>query len=143
MYTDEVHRHGLSYTTFSISDLNISEPTLTDTNDLSLTVTTSVKNIGSVVGSEVVQVYVSLPPIGVTTPQLQLRGFAKVHDLKPGETRAASVKLDRLACAFWEERLGRWEARKGVYGVHVGRSSYELPLKGEFELKKTLSWTGV
>ena len=100
-------------------------------------------NTGKCTGSEVVQVYVSLPPVGVTTPHLQLRGFAKVRDLKPAETRAASVKLDRLACAFWEERSERWEARKGVYGVHVGRSSYELPLKGEFELKKTLCWTGV
>ncbi|KZV61870.1 glycoside hydrolase family 3 protein [Peniophora sp. CONT] len=134
--------HGLSYTTFAISDLKISEPIVTD-NDLSLEVSATVKNTGSVSGSEVVQVYVSLPNVRVTTPKLQLRGFAKVRDLAPGEARMATVKLERLACAFWEERSGRWEARKGTYGVYVGSSSYELPLEGEFELKRTLSWNGV
>lgn len=132
----------MSYTTFDISDLKISEPNLAE-NDLSLEVSATVKNTGTLTGSEVVQVYVSLPNVGVTTPKLQLRGFTKVRDLAPGEARVARVKLERLACAFWEERSGRWEARKGTYGVRVGRSSHELPLEGEFELKKTLSWTGV
>ena len=51
---------GLSYTTFSYSDLKLSSPSYT-AGDVSLSATLTVANAGSVVGSEVVQLYITLP----------------------------------------------------------------------------------
>jgi beta-glucosidase len=143
MLTFNRRRHGLSYTTFQLSNLAISEPKYQD-SEISIELTVSVRNTGPVPGSEVVQVYISLPSsIGVSTPRLQLRGFTKVHGLAPEESKVARVVLDRCAVGFWDEITEKWHAKEGVYGVFAGRSSVDLPLEGKFELKRALSWTGV
>ncbi|KAI0262966.1 glycoside hydrolase family 3 protein [Gloeopeniophorella convolvens] len=134
--------HGLSYTSFEFSDLVVSDPS---TNDESFTVDVSVtvKNTGGLVGSEVVQLYVSYPDVGVTTPALQLRGFAKARDLRPGEARTVNIKLDRYAVSFWDTQKRAWAVRKGAYGVFVGHSSNDLPLEGKIDVAKTFRWVGV
>jgi beta-glucosidase len=108
-----------------------------------------VTNTGKVPGSEVVQVYVTLPEGGPTTPKYQLRAFKKVRDLKPGDTREVEVKLDKYAVSFWDingaggARTGVWRARGGVYGIAVGSSSVHHQLSGEFELKDEFVWVGL
>jgi len=134
--------HGLSYTTFDLSDLVVSEPKLSD-EDLTVKVSVAVRNTGPVVGTEVIQVYVGLPDIGIATPKLQLRGFSKAHNIATGEARHVSITLDKYACAFWDERTSRWRSRAGTYSLFVGRSSYDLPLESKFELKRDYAWAGL
>ena len=135
-------RHGLSYTTFKFSDLVISGPSSHDSN-LSLNVTVNVTNTGSLKGSEVVQVYITLPDIGLTTPQLQLRGFAKAKDLKPGSSEKVTITLDKYAVSYWDERGTAWRAKDGKYEVLVGQSSDNISLRGEFHLDKEFEWNGL
>ncbi|KAI0315538.1 glycoside hydrolase family 3 protein [Amylostereum chailletii] len=134
--------HGLSYTTFEFSDLSVSTPTSFDEH-LSLEATVTVTNTGPVLGSEVVQLYISYPDIGVTTPRLQLRGFTKAHDLAPGSSATLTIALDKYAVSFWDERWGTWSVRAGRYRVLVGRSSHDLPLEAEFEVESGFAWSGV
>ncbi|KAI0781293.1 glycoside hydrolase family 3 protein [Trametes elegans] len=136
--------HGLSYTTFTFSSLKItSTKAADDANNFSTHVSLDVTNTGDRAGSEVVQVYVALPDIGLTTPALQLRGFAKAKDLKPGETRRVTVDLDKYAVAFWDARGHQWKAAPGTYGVHVGKSSEDIVLNGHLALESGFTWVGL
>ena len=112
-------------------------------SDFELDVTVTVKNTGFIAGSEVVQVYVSLPDIGLATPKLQLRGFAKARDIAPGESKAVTVKLDKYAVSWWDAVGHQWKAVPGTYGVHVGKSSAAMELEGEFVLEKGFTWVGL
>ena len=133
--------HGLSYTTFAYSDLTLSEPTFAN-NDVSLTASVKVTNTGSVAGTEVVQVYVSLPTTSeLTHPPLMLKGFAKAT-IAPGQSSTVSVALDKYAVSFWEERIKTWVVEPGVYRVRVGGSSAPeaLTLVAEFKVVQRFEW---
>ena len=135
-------RHGLSYTTFSFSDLKLS-PGSSQGTQISLNVSVKVKNEGRVPGSEVVQLYVSLPEIGLTTPRLQLRGFTKAKNIAPGTSRTVTIGLDKYAVSYWDATRNVWKAKAGKYGVSIGRSSRDLVLQGEFELEEDFVWVGL
>lgn len=139
-----IYRFGLSYTTFSFSDLKVAPSAgLGAADDFAVQVEVTVTNTGSRMGSEVVQVYVALPDIGLTTPRLQLRAFAKVRDLAPGESKRVVVGLDKYAVSYWDTTGRQWKAPKGAYGVHVGRSSEDIVLEGEFAVEKEFTWVGL
>ena len=137
--------HGLSYTTFELSDLSLSDVKVAD-GDLSLSASVKVTNTGSVTGTEVVQLYISLPTTSeLTHPPLMLKAFAKVANLAPGRSEVAKLTLDKYAVSFWEERIGAWVVEPGVYRVRVGQSSAPdaLKLVAEFEIKKRFEWSGL
>lgn len=134
--------YGLSYTTFSFSDLTLSSPTQQGPN-FNLYVSVTVTNTGSIVGSEVVQVYISLPDFGLTTPRLQLRGFAKTHGIAPGQSKMVTVKLDKYAVSWWDTLGQQWKVVRGTYGVHVGKSSADIILQGEFAIQEGFVWVGL
>lgn len=133
-------RSGLSYTTFDISSLTIEKKNAA----FEYTVSVSVKNTGKRRGREVVQVYVQHPSTS-STPHvpMQLRGFAKTKDLKPGESVELSVALDRHAFSFWDEPANDWQIEKGEYTILVGPSSHVLPLEDKIAFKKSMHWTGL
>ncbi|KAF5386896.1 hypothetical protein D9615_002114 [Tricholomella constricta] len=135
---------GLSYTTFTLSNLKLSAPVVAN-NEFSLTASVSVTNTGTRVGSEVVQLYITLPATSdLTHPPLQLRAFAKAHDLQPGATERVELQLDKYAVSYWEERFGGvWMVEKGEYQVRVGASSEDLGLEETFVLEKGFEWTGI
>ncbi|KAI0373363.1 glycoside hydrolase family 3 protein [Pilatotrama ljubarskyi] len=136
---------GLSYTDFALSDLHLERSAggLVTADSFSVQVRARVTNTGSLTGSEVVQVYVSLPDIGLTTPRLQLRGFAKARDLQPGKSTEVTITLDKYAVSFWDTRGQQWKAIPGAYGVHVGRSSQDIVLQGEYTLEAGFTWIGL
>ncbi|KAJ7066458.1 glycoside hydrolase family 3 protein [Mycena amicta] len=135
---------GLSYTTFSFKTLSVSEPELLD-KGVRVRVSITLQNDGEVTGSEVAQIYVTFPGVGVpTTPEYQLKGFAKVKDVEPGATREAVVELDRNAFAFWDvSDAGAWKVVPGRYGISVGASANDIRLRGEVVLTEGLTWTGL
>jgi beta-glucosidase len=81
---------GLSYTTFSYSDLRLSQKTITGNDELSVSVT--VTNSGRRGGKEVVAVYVSDLVASLSPPGKRLKRFAKVY-LEPGQNRTLTFKL--------------------------------------------------
>jgi beta-glucosidase len=112
--------HGLSYTTFAYTDLEVS-------GGETITATFRVTNTGTVAGADVPQVYLTDAPDG---RRIRLLGFERV-DLKPGESRTVTVTVDpRLLARFdGKDGLGRWRINAGTYQVALGKSAGELVLK--------------
>lgn len=137
--------HGLSYTKFQYSDLSISEPTYAD-GDIHIAATLRLTNTGSVTGSEAVQLYVTLPAAAeYTHPPLQLKAFEKIKGLEAGASKEVTLKLDKYAVSYWDEKYSTWNVDKGIYTVRVGGSSAEesLVLSAQFEVPKSFTWNGL
>lgn len=124
--------HGLSYTSFSISNLRMSAKEMTE--DGKLTFTVSVKNTGSCRGAETVQLYIHDVKASVDRPVKELKGFKKVW-LAPGEQKDVDITVDSSALSFYDENAGAWKAEKGDFEALVGNASDNLTLKGRFTLK--------
>ena len=112
--------YGLSYTTFQVSNLRADKKEMTD--DGQLTVTADVKNVGSVAGAEVLQLYISDTQSSLPRPVKELKGFKKVY-LEPGETQQVSFIIDRSALSFYDEKTGAWTAEPGEFVAMVNNSS--------------------
>jgi len=82
--------HGLSYTTFQTSGLQVDKISIGLLENIHVTV--DVKNTGKLPGKETVLVYVNDVAASVTRPNKQLKAFKKV-DLQPGETQHLSFML--------------------------------------------------
>lgn len=116
--------HGLSYTSFTYSDMTVSKTAATP--DDTLTVSVKVKNSGSVEGQEVVQAYVSSPLADKSTrPAKQLKGFEKIS-LKAGETKTVTMELPIKDWYFWDEAAGKNIYDQGNWTVEIGSSSGDI-----------------
>src|SRR4029453_2042441 len=105
---------GLSYTTFELSQLEVTTSGSVSDGNLAATVTVLVTNNGQATGGEVVQVYVRDPESSVRRPVRELKGFAKV-ELQPGESQRVSVTLDQRAFSFWSILHHRWVVESGEF----------------------------
>jgi len=121
---------GLSYTTFSFSDLKFSAQEIS--KDRPITVSCKLTNTGDRQGDEVVQLYVRQDLTSRVRPVLSLRGFQRVS-LKPGESRELSFPLSYEDYKFWKD--GTWIFEPGELKVLVGSSSVDLFLKGSVQIK--------
>ncbi|MGI8580155.1 MAG: beta-glucosidase [Solirubrobacteraceae bacterium] len=112
---------GLSYSRFRYSALRLRGNTVAFT----------VRNVGRRAGSDVSQLYVSIPRprAGEVEPPHQLKAFQAVH-LRRGQARQLRLRLDSRSFAYWSTRAGRWSVARGCFGISVGRSSRDLPLRG-------------
>ncbi|KAJ7098171.1 glycoside hydrolase family 3 protein, partial [Mycena belliarum] len=133
---------GLSYTTFSFANLLVSDVRL-DEDGLNFSVCVTVQNDGPVAGSEVAQLYISHPEIGLITPVNQLKGFAKAKDVAPGTTRNLVMNLDKFTLAFWDSNRNAWVVAPGTYVINVGASSADFRLQGELKLTRGFIWKGL
>jgi len=107
---------GLSYTSFSYSDLRVSPATASGSGTVHVEVT--VKNGGGRAGKEVVQLYLNERFASVTPPLKRLKRFAKVL-LQPGESRQVSFELTSDDLSF----IGADNKRvvePGVFDVRIG-----------------------
>ena len=111
--------YGLSYTTFEVSNLRLSAPTVSRNG--SLTASVSVTNTGSRKGDEVVQLYIHDPVATISQPVRRLRGFERVT-LTPGETRRVTFTLDKSDFGFYDNR-GKLVVEPGQIDVYAGNSS--------------------
>lgn len=136
------YSHGLSYTTFGLSELHLSKPVVSS-QEFSIAVSVTITNTGKLAGSQVIQIYVTLPPSDVTHPPLQLKGFAKVYDLQPGNNELVEITLDKYAVSYWDDRWNAWVVGHGEYVVRVGTSSEDLPLQSRFVIAKGFEWQGL
>jgi beta-glucosidase len=142
---------GLSYTTFSMANINIAKTTASvparapaakpapggnpNLYNTLVRVSVDVTNTGKVDGAAVPQLYLALPPVdGITLSPLRvLRGFDKV-DLKPGQTETVTFDLMRRDVSYWDTEKQDWVIADGDVVVHVGFSSRDFKLEGSFSL---------
>ena len=120
--------YGLSYTTFEYSDVVVPHSSGIESDDLEIKCT--VKNTGSVPGTEIVQLYVS-PSSGQPLKPIQLKGFARVF-LQAGESKTLSFHVSPQQLAYYSD--GRWIVEPGDYEFKIGASSSDIRLKGICEL---------
>jgi beta-glucosidase len=111
--------HGLSYTTFALSDLKLGAARIAPGETLSVQVT--VTNTGARTGDEVVQLYVSDLAASVTRPVRQLRAFERVT-LEPGASKTLSFALGPPDLGLLDGRM-RWIVEPGAFEVTAGTSS--------------------
>lgn len=123
--------HGLSYTTFSYSNLKLSAKQISA--DGLLTVTVDVKNTGKVAGDEVVQLYIHDVSPSLKRPVKELRGFDRVS-LQPGETKTVTLKLPGSKLAFYDEKIHDFRVEPEMIDVLVGSSSADIRLKSQFRV---------
>lgn len=116
--------HGLSYTQYRYSNLQLAETTLA--RGQSAKVSVDVENVGERAGDEIVQVYVSDVVTSATWVNKALKGFARVH-LEPGEKRTVQVELPWEAFQIVDAE-GRYVVEPGEFEILVGPSSRDCDL---------------
>jgi beta-glucosidase len=119
--------HGLSYTTFAYSNLQVYPATIAAGDRVHVSLTVS--NTGAVAGKEVVELYLSMPTGGALPVRVQdLRGFTKVS-LAPGANTQVNFTLTQEEMQVFNPNgadyngSGTWQVLTGTYGVRVGTSS--------------------
>ena len=114
--------YGLSYTSFTYSDVKLSSNTLSKTGNITATVT--LKNSGSKDGSEVVQLYTRDMVGSITRPVKELKGFKKIF-LKAGESKTVSFSISAQDLKFYNSDL-KFVAEPGDFKVFIGGNSRDV-----------------
>ena len=120
--------YGLSYTTFSYKNLEVSPLVQKAQGDIAVTV--EVTNTGTRKGDEVVQLYMKDLVSSVTTYTTQLRGFERVN-LEPGETKKVTFTLHPDDLALLDKNMN-WTVEPGEFEILIGTSSEDIKLKQKF-----------
>lgn len=121
--------YGLSYANFEYFDLKIDKESETDYE-----VSFTIKNTSNIDAKEVAQVYVRDMVSMVERPFKELKGFTKV-DLKAGESKRVSIKLDYRSFAFYNVALDKWHVENGKFEILVGASSRDIRLKQRIDIE--------
>ena len=122
---------GLSYTKFAYEGVKLSAPAMHA--DGSVNVTVRVKNAGSRASDEVVQMYVQHLESAVTRPQMELKGFERVH-VEPGAVKDVTMMLRARDLAYWDTPHHVWRVEKERVRVLAGGSSDALPVHAEVQI---------
>lgn len=117
---------GLSYTTFAYSDLTVR-------GTEALAVSFTIRNTGKRAGTEITEVYASLPDAAGEPPR-RLIGWSRIQ-LAPGESKQVSIPVDRERLSIYDESSNRWKLVPGQYTIFAGSSSRELLLNRSLELR--------
>ncbi|CAH1208411.1 Thermostable beta-glucosidase B [Paenibacillus auburnensis] len=115
--------HGLSYTTFVYSDLEVKQ------RGTGVTVSLQLKNTGKRRGKEVVQLYVHDEECKWTRPEKELKAFAKI-ELDPGETQKLVFELEERDFSYYNTKYNRWAADTGFFQILLGSSSKDIRITG-------------
>jgi beta-glucosidase len=123
--------HGLSYTTFSYGDVQLSKTSISPTEVITATIT--VTNTGNYDGEETVQLYIQDVVASVTQPIKELKGFQKIILLR-GESKTVSFTINVNDLKFYDQNM-KWIAEPGMFRVYIGTNSNDLKM-ASFTLTK-------
>ena len=112
--------HGLSYTSFEYSNIQI--PSSSFTAGTPITVSVDVQNTGTLAGEEVVQLYLENNAVALWMPKKELKGFEKIA-LQAGETQTVTFTLTANELYYFNTENDSYEIAIGDYIAHVGGSS--------------------
>jgi beta-glucosidase len=121
--------YGLSYSTYSYSNLQVSPGAPGGKVRVIFTVT----NTGNRAGAEIAEVYAALPAAAAEPPK-RLVGWSKVK-LNPAESKEVVVEVDPMFLSIFNTDQNAWQLVPGEYTLLVGGSSQSLPLKQTVSLK--------
>jgi beta-glucosidase len=122
--------HGLSYTSFAYSDLEI-------TGGETITARFTVTNTGQRDGADVPQLYLTQAP---NEKRMRLLGFERV-ELSPGESREVTLTADPRLLAQFDGAANQWRITDGIHEVALGKSASDLVLTGSAKLTGRLFGT--
>ena len=117
--------YGMSYTTFSYSDLKLSSSSIKEGDNLE--VSFNITNTGKYDGAEIAQLYVRDVESTVFRPIKELQGFEKVF-IKKGETVNVTINLDSSAFVYYNTIIKNWHIESGEYEIMIGSSSRDIKL---------------
>jgi beta-glucosidase len=126
--------HGLSYTSFVINGLEVSDRVVPANGAVKISCT--VTNTGNFEGDEVVQLYVSDRYASMVRPNKELAGFKRLT-LKPGESCKVTFTLHASQLAFLDKKM-QWIVEAGEVDVFIGASANDMAVKGSFEISDTV-----
>jgi len=121
--------HGLSYTQFDYGNLKVDD---TVRSDGAVTISFTIKNVGSRRGDEVAQIYIRDSVSSVVRPVMQLVGFSRLT-LEIGEEKKVTCEVDMRQLAFHDLNMDQ-VVEPGVIELFVGASSQDIRLRGCFEI---------
>lgn len=124
--------YGLTYTTFTYSNLTTDKKEYGPTETISLTF--ELKNTGKTAAEEVVQVYVHRINPSVEWPHKELKAFVRVA-LNAGETKSVKLEVPVKNLMYWNEKKGAWDNDLCNIELLVGASAGDIKLKKEVVLK--------
>ena len=123
--------HGLSYTEFQYSNLQLSEKQIPANG--TVTISVDVQNTGKLAGDEVPQLYVHEVSPSVKRPAKELRGFTRIS-LKPGEQRSITFTLPAEKLAFWDTTKHAFFVKPGAFDIMVGASSADIRQNAQLQV---------
>lgn len=123
--------HGLSYTSFLYSNLQVTAPA--GAAGGVVTVSVNVKNAGARKGDEVVQIYAHYPASSLPRPSKQLVAFQRIT-LDPGAAQTVTLQVPQDRLHYWDEVSHSFVVASGSYTLDIGSSSQDTRLSGTFSL---------
>jgi len=109
--------YGLSYTTFSFSNLRVSKPEVKVGESAEVLV--DVENTGRRAGDEVAQLYIHQRYGSASRPVRELKGFERVS-LAPGQKRTVRFRLGKQELTYWSGAAKAWVQEPAVFDLWVG-----------------------
>lgn len=123
--------HGLSYTTYTYSDIRMEQKTMSLNGTITANIT--VTNSGSMAGDEIVQCYIRDLSADVARPVLELKKFERIN-LEPGQSKPLQFQLTAADLSYWNQDL-KFKADPGKFKLFIGGSSVGLK-EVDFEIVK-------
>jgi len=121
--------YGLSYTSFSYSELNVPEVY----SGGKIQIRFKIKNIGKVSGAEIAQLYICPIESDVIRSHIELKGFQKIY-LYPGEEKEVILELDERSFSVYDVEKKAFSMLSGKYQICIGASVHDLQLKANMEV---------
>jgi beta-glucosidase len=118
--------YGLSYTSFTYTDLEVSKDSCVCGEMIDVTFT--ITNEGDVKAKETVFLFVGHNNEAVFLPKKELRAFQKV-ELSAGESKRITVSLDTTEFGYYNILIKDWYAESGSYEISVGASGADIRLQ--------------
>lgn len=122
--------HGLSYTSFRLSDLKVSR----QNPDGSIEVSCKVSNIGKRDGAQVIQAYVGRVGGTIERPEKELRKYEKVF-LKAGESTVVNMTLLKEAFTYYSTNAHDFIVDPGTYNIMLGFSSRDIKAQKSIQIQ--------
>jgi len=126
---------GLSYTQFEYSDIKVDNSEMK--NNETLQVSFKVKNIGTMKGKEIAQLYVAKPQTKIIRPLKELKGFTKI-ELDPGQEKAVTIELSKRSFAYYNTTIKDWHVESGNHHIIIGASSDDIRLQTSVSVTSTV-----
>lgn len=120
--------YGLSYTTFTYSNLKINQ------KKDKIIVTFKIKNTGNFKGKEIAQLYISQDNPKTFKSKKELKGFEKI-ELEAREEKEISITLNNDSFEYYNPEIKRWAIEEGTYKILIGKSSRNIELEDKIFIK--------